>query len=104
MSFLYIHIGQQFAESESVLDPKGLLTLKWRVDYVAQIIRFRVEFSDKAPSINWFALGFSDRGDLENSDICLVWTDYTKRDHFEVKLNKYIFYLSVFIMLKIYMS
>ncbi|CAH0715379.1 unnamed protein product, partial [Brenthis ino] len=75
--------GQQFAESESVLDPKGLLTLKWRVDYVAQIIQFQVKFSDKAPSINWFALGFSDRGDLENSDICLVWTDYTRRDHFE---------------------
>lgn len=75
-----------------MLDPRGELKLKWRVNYGARKILFRLEFSEKAPSINWFAIGFSDRGDLENSDICLVWTDYVGRDHFEVpKLNHIIF-------------
>ncbi|XP_046966055.1 tyramine beta-hydroxylase [Vanessa cardui] len=71
------------AESESVLDPKGELTLKWRVNYNVRKIRFSLNFNEKAPSINWFALGFSDRGDLENSDVCLVWTNYIGRDYFE---------------------
>lgn len=38
--------------------------------------------------INWFALGFSDRGDLENADVCLVWTDYKEQDHFEVSITR----------------
>ncbi|XP_045448195.1 tyramine beta-hydroxylase [Melitaea cinxia] len=75
--------GKVIAKSEAVLDPRGELKLKWRVNYGARKILFRLEFSEKAPSINWFAIGFSDRGDLENSDICLVWTDYIGRNHFE---------------------
>lgn len=78
-------LEKRFAESESVLDAKGEMTLKWRVDYEDKKIQFRVDFSDKAPHINWFALGFSDRGNMENSDVCLVWTDYKGKDHFEVK-------------------
>ncbi|KOB79082.1 Tyramine beta hydroxylase, partial [Operophtera brumata] len=58
----------RFAESESVLDPKGELLLKWRVDYDSQKIRFQLIVSDQAPSFNWFALGFSDRGLLNTSD------------------------------------
>ncbi|XP_034831774.1 tyramine beta-hydroxylase isoform X1 [Maniola hyperantus] len=90
LTLIYYHYSfkintksDQLAGSESVLDPKGEITLKWRVDYGARKIRFCVEFSKEAPTINWFALGFSDRGDLENSDVCLVWTDYMGRDHFE---------------------
>ncbi|XP_053609984.1 tyramine beta-hydroxylase [Plodia interpunctella] len=73
----------KFAESESVLDPHGELLLKWRVDYSARRILFQLSLSEKAPSSNWFALGFSDRGELENADVCLLWTDYRGHDHFE---------------------
>lgn len=75
----------RFAESESVLDPKGELLLKWRVDYSAQKIQFQIAMLDRAPAFNWFALGFSDRGALNNSDVCLFWSDYKCRDHFEVR-------------------
>ncbi|KAG7308475.1 hypothetical protein JYU34_005685 [Plutella xylostella] len=71
------------AESQSVLDPHGFLLLKWRTDYTNRRIRFTLLISEKAPSFNWMALGFSDRGDLNNSDVCLLWTDYKGRDHFE---------------------
>ncbi|XP_072948838.1 tyramine beta-hydroxylase isoform X2 [Epargyreus clarus] len=75
--------NRQIAESEAVLDPNGDLLLKWRVDYSIRKINFQLILSDKAPAINWFALGFSDRGDLQYSDICLIWTDYKGKDHFE---------------------
>ncbi|KAJ0176492.1 hypothetical protein K1T71_007671 [Dendrolimus kikuchii] len=73
----------RFAESESVLDPKGELLMKWRIDYSAQKIQFQIAMLDRAPAFNWFALGFSDRGELNNSDVCLFWSDYKCRDHFE---------------------
>ncbi|NP_001243923.1 tyramine beta hydroxylase precursor [Bombyx mori] len=75
--------GHRFAESESVLDPSGEFLLKWRVDYAVRKIKFTLTVSEKAPAFNWFALGFSDRGQLNNSDVCLFWTDYKARDHFE---------------------
>ncbi|CAH2048725.1 unnamed protein product, partial [Iphiclides podalirius] len=74
---------QRFAESESALDPNGALLLKWKVDYLSRKIHFQLIISERAPEVNWFALGFSDRGNLEYSDVCLVWTDYKGRDHFE---------------------
>ncbi|CAH0585570.1 unnamed protein product [Chrysodeixis includens] len=75
--------GDQIAESQSVLDPGGDILLKWRVDYTLRKIQFRVEFSDKAPEYKWFTVGFSDRGDLNNSDTCLFWTDYKGNQYYE---------------------
>lgn len=69
-----------------MLDPKGDLLLKWRVDYESRKISFKLIVSDEAPSLNWFALGFSDRGLLNGSDVCLFWADYKGHDHFEVSI------------------
>nr|AKL78855.1 tyramine beta hydroxylase [Chilo suppressalis] len=80
---IYENPKQHLAESEAVLDPKGELLLKWRVDYSIRRIQFEIVLSRKAPEFDWFALGFSDRGELKNSDVCLLWTDYKGRDHFE---------------------
>lgn len=66
------------------MDPNGAFLMKWKVDYLSRKIRFQLIISETAPEVNWFALGFSDRGSLENSDVCLVWIDYKGRDHFEV--------------------
>ncbi|XP_060803307.1 tyramine beta-hydroxylase [Amyelois transitella] len=74
---------RRFAESESVLDPNGELLLKWKVDYSLRKIQFELSLTEKAPPFNWFAIGFSDRGGLENADVCLLWTDYKGNDHFE---------------------
>ncbi|KAL4716724.1 hypothetical protein ACJJTC_004843 [Scirpophaga incertulas] len=75
--------ADRWAESEAVLDPNGELLLKWRVDYLLRKIQFEIVLSEKAPAFNWFALGFSDRGELTDSDVCLLWTDYRGQDHFE---------------------
>ncbi|XP_063364441.1 tyramine beta-hydroxylase [Cydia amplana] len=71
------------AESQSVLDPDGQLVLRWRVDYANRRVQFQLLVSESAPVFKWFALGFSDRGDLENSDVCVLWTDYNGSEHFE---------------------
>ncbi|XP_026762021.2 tyramine beta-hydroxylase [Galleria mellonella] len=73
----------RLAESESVLDPHSELLLKWRVDYSIEKIQFEIKLLKKAPPFSWFALGFSDRGNFENADVCLLWTDYKGHDHFE---------------------
>ncbi|XP_073956081.1 tyramine beta hydroxylase [Choristoneura fumiferana] len=75
--------AHKIAESQSVLDPQGQLVLKWRVDYTVRKIQFQLVVSQAAPEFKWFALGFSDRGDLENSDVCVLWTDYNREEHFE---------------------
>ncbi|CAK1551235.1 unnamed protein product [Leptosia nina] len=80
---VYKKSERQVAESEAVLDPNGDLSIKWRIDYVSHKIRFEVSLSEKGPAINWFAVGFSDRGDIKNADLCLAWTDYHGNDHFE---------------------
>ncbi|KAG6444520.1 hypothetical protein O3G_MSEX003409 [Manduca sexta] len=74
---------KRWAESESVLDPNGDFLLKWRVDYLKRKIRFQMTVAEKAPTFSWFALGFSDRGMLNNSDVCLFWFDYKGKDHYE---------------------
>ncbi|XP_047029740.1 uncharacterized protein LOC124637375 [Helicoverpa zea] len=75
--------NQRLAESESVLDPNGEFLLKWRVDYSFRKIQFQIVISETAPSFHWFALGFSDRGKFNNSDVCVFWTDYKGKHHFE---------------------
>lgn len=71
------------AESESVLDPNGDFLLKWQINYAIRKIQFQLVVSDKAPTFYWFALGFSDRGNLNNSDVCVFWTDYKGKHHYE---------------------
>ncbi|XP_050684571.1 tyramine beta-hydroxylase [Leptidea sinapis] len=73
----------KIGESEAVLDPKGDILLKWRVYYSINKIRFQIVFSDDTQPMKWISLGFSDRGDLNNADVCLLWTDYTGQEHFE---------------------
>lgn len=68
-----------------MLDPNGDILLKWRVDYSVRKIQFQVAVvSENGPTYNWFALGFSDRGKFNNSDVCLFWRDYKGNEHFEV--------------------
>lgn len=76
LKFRALCTEDKVAESEAVLDPSGNFLLKWRVDYSVKNIRFTVEIAKEAPLFRWFSLGFSDRGSLNNSDVCIVWLDY----------------------------
>uniref|UniRef100_A0A0A9WPA7 Tyramine beta-hydroxylase n=1 Tax=Lygus hesperus TaxID=30085 RepID=A0A0A9WPA7_LYGHE len=67
------------------LDGEARHTLFWALDYVNSKIKFEVHA--ELQEGDWFAVGFSDRGDFENGDYCVyvptnrgpqiqgVWTD-----------------------------
>lgn len=75
------------AESQAMLDPTGDFLLKWRVDYSAKNIRFTVIIAKEVPRLRWFSLGFSDRGSLNNSDVCTMWIDYQGAQHITVSTD-----------------
>lgn len=65
------------------LDLNDTHHLYWRLDYVKEEVEFEVHTraSGRRP---WLALGFSDRGLLEGADLCVLWTDWHGRVHFQV--------------------
>lgn len=65
------------------LDLNDTHHLYWRVDYPGEQIKFEVHSRARAPH-PWLALGFSDRGDLTGADLCVFWTDWHGRVHFQV--------------------
>lgn len=67
-----------------MLDPSGDLLLKWRIDYTLKKIKFTVKISKQGPKFRWLSLGFSDRGSLNNSDVCIMWADYQGVQHLTV--------------------
>lgn len=63
------------------LDGSNQIKLYWIIDYHAAKLTFEVHLP---ANFGWFALGFSDRGDLFPADYCLLWYDWKKNAHFEV--------------------
>ena len=57
------------------LDPDSKFRMQWTPDFERQQIHFRVDISQSQPQ-SWFALGFSDRGDLAGADLCVAWEDW----------------------------
>ncbi|CAL4126808.1 unnamed protein product, partial [Meganyctiphanes norvegica] len=64
------------------LDDNDTHHLYWRVDYQNEEVRFEVH-SRATSSRPWLALGFSDRGDLPGSDLCILWTNWLGKVYFE---------------------
>lgn len=63
------------------LDGVGKIKLYWTLDYYAEKITFEVHLLS---NFGWFALGFSERGELFPADYCLLWYDWKKNEHFQV--------------------
>ncbi|KAK9498772.1 hypothetical protein O3M35_003335 [Rhynocoris fuscipes] len=72
--------------STGINTPKGVYGIKidsnwlfWNYDWKEKWIKFQIEGIFKADE--WFAFGFSDRGDLYNADYCIFYTNSEgKRD------------------------
>uniref|UniRef100_A0A8C5LH31 Dopamine beta-hydroxylase n=1 Tax=Jaculus jaculus TaxID=51337 RepID=A0A8C5LH31_JACJA len=54
------------------LDSKGVLKLSWNVSYVQETIHFQLSVRDFRAGV---LFGMSDRGELENADLVVLWTD-----------------------------
>lgn len=63
------------------LDGLSKIKLYWIIDYHSKQLTFEVHLPKE---FGWFALGFSDRGNLFPADYCLLWYDWKRRAHFEV--------------------
>jgi hypothetical protein len=64
------------------LDSKGDLNLYWDFDDVTETVFFRVEA--KIEKSDLFAFGFSDYGEPENADLCVMWTGLDEKHRFQV--------------------
>ncbi|XP_052580952.1 dopamine beta-hydroxylase [Peromyscus californicus insignis] len=54
------------------LDPEGILELSWNISYVQKIIHFQLQVQGLRPGV---LFGMSDRGEMENADLIMLWTD-----------------------------
>lgn len=62
------------------LDPDGILELSWNISYVQEIIHFQLEVRGLRAGV---LFGMSDRGEMENADLIILWTD-GNRSYFAV--------------------
>lgn len=65
------------------LDPLGKIKFYWTLDYTSHTLKAEVHVPSE---YTWLAIGFSDRGELFPSDLCVIWTDWKGVVHFEVCL------------------
>lgn len=54
------------------LDPEGILELSWNVSYVQETIHFQLQVQGLRAGV---LFGMSDRGEMENADLIMLWTD-----------------------------
>lgn len=54
------------------LDPRGLLELSWNVSYPEQAVQFQLFVRDLQFGL---LFGMSDRGEFENADLAVLWSD-----------------------------
>lgn len=59
----------------------GKTNLYWSLDYDKSKVFFEVHVP--LPENSWFAVGFSDYGDLYLADLCVFWVDWKRQFHFE---------------------
>lgn len=54
------------------LDPKGILELSWNISYDQEVIHFQLKVRGPRAGV---LFGMSDRGEMENADLIMLWTD-----------------------------
>ncbi|XP_037653314.1 dopamine beta-hydroxylase [Choloepus didactylus] len=54
------------------LDPEGTLQLSWNVSYAQELVHFQLLARQPGAGV---LFGMSDRGELENADLVVLWTD-----------------------------
>lgn len=71
---------------QSPLDTSDRFRLFWNVDYDSKTVTFEVRAKLRRPG-QWFAIGFSDYGQVPDSDLCILWLDFDSKTHFQVSLE-----------------
>ena len=71
---------------QTALDVDNHYHLFWTVDYETQSVTLEVR-SVLEDKYGWFAIGFSDYGDIGGADLCILWTDKRFKTHFQVSCH-----------------
>ncbi|GBL79541.1 Dopamine beta-hydroxylase [Araneus ventricosus] len=66
---------------ETALDSNDKLHLYWIVDYEEETVTF--ELRARVSDHDWIGVGFSDRGEITNADLCILWTDRKRKNRFQ---------------------
>lgn len=66
------------------LDPEGALELAWNVSYAQELVHFQLLVRGLKAGV---LFGMSDRGQLEDADLAVLWTDGDKA-YFGVRLSR----------------
>lgn len=74
------------------LDAKGDMKMYWTLDYSRNRVQFEIHVP-LAPS-QWFAVGFSDYGEMTNADLCVLWMDWKGGIYMQVGYNKYNYFVN----------
>lgn len=64
------------------LDSSANASMYWSLDYNQKYVRFEVHLPLR--KWDWFAIGFSDYGELYPADFCILWTDRKWNTEFQV--------------------
>ncbi|RWS14424.1 Dopamine beta-hydroxylase-like protein, partial [Dinothrombium tinctorium] len=67
---------------QTPLDPDDTIHMFWSVDYKAELLTMELRIARNEPKF-WFAIGFSPYGEFTNADLCILWTDTSKKVHFD---------------------
>ncbi|KAK3791493.1 hypothetical protein RRG08_055517 [Elysia crispata] len=61
------------------LDPAGHFKIEWSLDYSQEIVKFHL--TAKISRHSWFAVGFSDHGEVTSADLLVFWADAIRVNH-----------------------
>lgn len=65
------------------LDAEDRHRIFWTLDYETETATIEVRARLERES-DWFAIGFSDYGNVSNADLCVLWFDSALKSHFDV--------------------
>lgn len=65
------------------LDPEDKYHIFWTLDYKSESATIEVR-TQLHSQTDWFAIGFSDYGNITNADLCIFWFDLHQKSHFDV--------------------
>nr|XP_012142347.1 PREDICTED: tyramine beta-hydroxylase [Megachile rotundata] len=74
------HQGKEESSEDSIIHTVPLgsaATFHWRVDFMSEVIIAEVHY--KGTDNTWFAIGFSNYGELQPADYCVLWVDWHRQ-------------------------
>ena len=60
------------------------MKLVWHLDYEINSVQLELHYRVKKSEYKWIAIGFSDRGEINNADLCFACIDKDGKENYQV--------------------